>query len=50
MPQVEPVRWINGRLEIESEPGNGSCFKLILPLDTEVSVETPPLRAIALVA
>jgi two-component system, cell cycle sensor histidine kinase DivJ len=40
----------NGRLEIESEPGRGSCFKLILPLDVEAIPETPPLRPIALVA
>jgi two-component system, cell cycle sensor histidine kinase DivJ len=41
----------NGRLEIESEPGKGSCFKLILPLDAEaVSEALPPLRPIALVA
>jgi cell cycle sensor histidine kinase DivJ len=42
----------NGRLEIESEPGNGSCFKLILPLDAEVASEPVPLlpAPIALVA
>ena len=38
----------NGRLEIESEPGSGSCFTLILPLDSEAAVEAPPLRPIAL--
>jgi cell cycle sensor histidine kinase DivJ len=42
----------NGRLEIESEPGNGSCFKLILPLDAEVAAEAVTLlpAPIALVA
>jgi cell cycle sensor histidine kinase DivJ len=40
----------NGRLEIESEPGNGSCFKLILPLDTDAAADMAPLRPIALVA
>ena len=40
----------NGRLEIESEPGNGSCFKLILPLDTEVAADSVPHQPIALVA
>ena len=42
----------NGRLEIESEPGHGSCFKLILPLDAEVAAEAVPLlpAPIALVA
>jgi len=40
----------NGRLEIESEPGNGSCFKLILPLDTDAAAEMAPLQPIALVA
>jgi cell cycle sensor histidine kinase DivJ len=40
----------HGRLEIESEPGNGSCFTLILPLDTETAAERVPPRPIALVA
>lgn len=40
----------HGRLEIESEPGNGSCFTLILPLDTETAAERVPLQPIALVA
>jgi cell cycle sensor histidine kinase DivJ len=40
----------NGRLEIESEPGKGSCFKLILPLDVEARAAAVPFRPIALVA
>ncbi len=31
----EMVRFFGGKIELESEPGNGSCFRIILPLKPE---------------
>ena len=41
-----------GHLEIESEPGKGSCFRLILPLDAEAAPASgaAPAQPVALVA